>query len=303
MGWRSYSRFPKNLNVGERRAKAEKAVQKLGRKQHLDPVQIEGPLAVTWWGKAWNRNLEGYADYSNRLPRGRSYAKHGSVIDLRIAAGSVESLVQGSSSRPYAIKITIQPMAAAASKALLAACAGKLDSAEALLSGRFPEDLGRLLTETKTGLFPNPKDIRFTCSCPDSAYMCKHIAATLYGAGARLDRDPSLFFLLRNLHMEDFVSHAIKTETKKMLTAKGTGESARLKLGTGDLGSLFGVELEPVKVKRAKAKVESTPAKTLGKRKKASSVKEEVKSTSRALKQTRDQVDDLVKKLLKLSKT
>lgn len=237
------SLFPTSMTVSERKAKALKAAEKLGRKQKLDPVVIEKQLAVTWWGKAWNRNLEGYADYSNRLPRGRSYARHGSVIDLRIEAGSILSLVQGSESRPYEIKISIEAMDAKARALLIKACAGKLDSAEALLAGRFPEDMTLLLTGEKTGLFPNPRGIRFSCSCPDSAQLCKHIAATLYGVGARLDRDSTLFFLLRNIKLEDLVSQAVVKETQKLLRAKGKGESVRMDQDDGDLSALFGIDM------------------------------------------------------------
>jgi uncharacterized Zn finger protein len=236
-------RFPVNMTVGERKAKALRAAEILGRKQSLDPVVIEGPLAITWWGKAWNRNLEGYADYSNRLPRGRSYARHGSVIDLRIEAGSISALVQGSQSKPYEVKIPIVAMDANARAQLIEACAGKLDSAEALLGGRFPEDMTRLLTAEKTGLFPHPRGIRFSCSCPDSASLCKHVAAALYGVGARLDRDPSLFFLLRKIGLEDLVSQAVKEETQKLLQAKGAGESVIMDEGDGALAALFGIDL------------------------------------------------------------
>jgi uncharacterized Zn finger protein len=242
--------FPPNLTVGERKAKALRAVQKLGRKQNLDPVVIEGPLAVTWWGKAWNRNLEGYADYSNRLPRGRSYARHGSVIDLRIEPGSVSALVQGSQSRPYEVKISIVAMEADARAQLIEACAGKLDSAEALLGGRFPEEMTRMLTAEKTGLFPHPRGVRFSCSCPDSASLCKHVAAALYGVGARLDRDPALFFLLRKIGLEDLVSQAVKEETQKLLQAKGAGESVVLEEGDGALAALFGIEFSAVGEKK-----------------------------------------------------
>jgi uncharacterized Zn finger protein len=249
MAWFN-GRFPVSMTVGERKAKALRAAEKLGRKQSLDPVVIEGPLAVTWWGKAWNHNLEGYADYSNRLPRGRSYARHGSVIDLRVEAGSISALVQGSQSRPYEVKITIFAMDANARALLIEACAGKLDSAEALLGGRFPEDMARLLTAEKTGLFPQPRGIRFSCSCPDSANLCKHVAATLYGVGARLDRDPALFFLLRKIELEALVSQAVKEETQKLLQAKSAGESVLMDEGDGALAALFGIDLSAVMEKR-----------------------------------------------------
>lgn len=133
---------------------------------------------------------------------------------------------------------------------LIEACAGKLDSAEALLEGRFPEDMTRLLTAEKTGLFPHPRGIRFSCSCPDSASLCKHVAASLYGVGARLDRDPSLFFLLRKIGMEDLVSQAVKEETQKLLQAKSAGESVLLDEGDGGLSALFGIDLSAVGEKR-----------------------------------------------------
>lgn len=242
MAWYRYE-YPRTLTVGERRAKAARAAKRLGSENALDPVVIEGPLAVTWWGKAWNRNLEGYSDYSNRLPRGRSYARHGSVLDLRLEPGQVSAQVQGSGYDPYDVKITIAPMAPKARQALVAACAGRLASTESLLAGRFPEDMGSLLTAEKTGLFPHPRGLRFSCSCPDWAEMCKHVAAALYGVGSRLDRDPSLFFRLRGVRMEDLVSEAVKGETEKLLKAGGKGESQRLDLGDGALGALFGVEL------------------------------------------------------------
>lgn len=247
------NRFPMNMTVGQRKAKALQAAERLGRKQSLDPVNIEGPLAATWWGKAWNRNLEGYADYSNRLPRGRSYARHGSVIDLRIEPGSVSALVQGSQSRPYEVKISIVAMDANARAMLIDACAGKLDSAEALLAGRFPEDMSRMLTAEKTGLFPHPRGIRFSCSCPDSASLCKHVAASMYGVGARLDRDPALFFLLRKIGMEDLVSQAVKEETQKLLQAKGVGESVLMDEGDGALSALFGIDLSAAAEKKIPA--------------------------------------------------
>ncbi len=245
MGFRNsfWSRFPKTMSVDERRTKALKAAEKLGRKQDLDPVVIDGALALTWWGQAWNQNLESYADYSNRLPRGRSYARHGSVIDLRIEPGSVAALVQGSQAQPYEVKISITAMDANARAHLTQACAGKLDSTEALLSGRFPEDMVQLLTAAKTGLFPSPGGIRFSCSCPDSARLCKHVAATLYGVGSRLDRDAAHFFRLRKIELEDLVSHAVQGETQRLLQAKGSGESARMKEADGDLAALFGIEL------------------------------------------------------------
>lgn len=284
------NRFPASMTVGERKAKAMQAAEKLGRKLNLDPVLIEGPLAVTWWGKAWNRNLEGYADYSNRLPRGRSYARHGSVIDLRIEAGSVSALVQGSQSRPYEVKISIAAMDANSRALLVGACAGKLASTEALLEGRFPEDMTLLLTAEKTGLFPRPGGIRFSCSCPDSASLCKHVAAALYGVGARLDRDPSHFFRLRKIELDDLVSHAVKEETQKLLQAKAAGESVLMDEGDGELAALFGIDLRASAEKPLPAGTGiqvRVPAPTITKRSRKSAVKEIKKAPSHRNKRER----------------
>jgi hypothetical protein len=165
------------------------------------------------------------------------------VIDLRIEAGQVTALVQGSRARPYQVEIRIDAMAPKERTALAAACAGKLESAEALLEGRFPEGLATHLTSEKSGLFPNPRGIRFSCSCPDWADLCKHVAAALYGVGNRLDRDPGLFFLLRKIEMEDLVSRAVRVEAEKLLRTGTQGESTRLEAGEGELSNLFGIDL------------------------------------------------------------
>lgn len=238
------SRFYKSDTVGERKAKATKALEKLGKKGVFQPVSVQGPLAVTWWGKAWNRNLEGYADYSNRIGRGRSYVRSGSVIDLRVMEGGVEALVQGSRSQPYKIGIDIATLYAPSRKRLAEACAGKLESAEALLAGRFPEDLQGMLASEASGLFPNPKQIKFSCSCPDWASMCKHVAATLYGVGVRFDQDPALFFMLRGIKVEELVGDVVRKSADQLLKARGRGESTRLDLDNAGLGGLFGLELE-----------------------------------------------------------
>ena len=155
---------------------------------------IEGTaIARTWWGKAWNKNLESYADYHNRIGRGRSYVRHGAVLDLQIGSGLVESLVQGSRSRPYSVTIRIKAMGKKNWEEIKTASQGKLDSLQELLAGKFPKGLGEIFTTQGKGLFPSPKEIDFDCSCPDWASMCKHVAATLYGIGARLDQDPELF--------------------------------------------------------------------------------------------------------------
>ena len=195
----SYSRFPEYVSVAERKAKAAATAAKLAKgKTALSPVVLAtSRIADTFWGKAWCRNIESYQDYSNRLPRGRSYVRSGAVIDLRIAKGEVTALVCGSQRTPYKIKIAIAPLAPPRWEALKRRCLGKIDSLVSLIQGKLSKETLELLCDHENGIFPAPSEIEMDCSCPDWAGLCKHLAAVLYGIGARLDTDPSLFFVLR----------------------------------------------------------------------------------------------------------
>lgn len=243
-GYNGYSDFPAYVSVGEKRAKAEKSLEKLKKKNpHVKPVRIEGSsISTSWWGKSWNKNLEGYADYENRIGRGRSYVRTGAVLDLQILPGEVTALVQGSRARPYSVTIQITEITPSTWKALKKACAGKLDSLPELLAGKFPKALGELFTERGKGLFPSPGEINFSCSCPDYASMCKHVAAALYGVSARLDTEPGLFFTLRKVKMEDLVSETVKGTSKELLN-KAKKKSVRV-MEDADLSAIFGIQLD-----------------------------------------------------------
>ncbi|CAA7601227.1 Zinc finger SWIM-type profile [Acididesulfobacillus acetoxydans] len=240
----AYYGFPQYVSVAEKRAKAQKSLEKLRKKNpEIAPVIIEGrKLARTWWGKAWNDNLESYSDYANRLGRGRSYVRRGAVLDLRIAPGKVAALVQGSSAKPYRVEITVQPLSKRNWLAITSACEGKIDSLPELLAGKFPKALAELFTVQGKGLFPAPKEISLSCSCPDWATMCKHVAAVLYGVGVRLDEDPALFFVLRNLKVEELVTQAIVRKSETLLKKSGR-KSGRI-IDNGDLAGMFGIEME-----------------------------------------------------------
>lgn len=235
--------FPEYVSVADKKAKATQKLQQLRKKNPaIAPVVLQGSaLAGTWWGKAWNRNLERYADYGNRIGRGRSYVRHGTVLDLQIAAGRVTALVQGTRARPYEVEITIKAIPAARWAAVKKQCHGQLKSLQDLLAGKFPKELGEIFFGETTGLFPSPKEIAFKCSCPDWASMCKHVAAALYGTGARLDENPALFFTLRWVKVDDLVAGAIQDKTTELL-AKAGKKSAR-RIDGEDLSALFGIEL------------------------------------------------------------
>lgn len=201
-----YSRFPKYVSVAERKQKAYKTAAKIG-KGDLSPVILSGhKIANTFWGKAWCDNVETYQDYSNRLPRGRSYVRSGAVIDLKVAKGAVTALVCGSERSPYKISIFIDPLNKTRWDALKKQCLGKINSLVSLVQGKLSHDTLGLFCDPDTGLFPASSEIKMNCSCPDSAGLCKHLAAVLYGIGARLDTDPKLFFLLRGIDENELIN-------------------------------------------------------------------------------------------------
>lgn len=231
--WRPY------VSVAQRRAKAERYAKKLAKQgRELQPVEIEGrKIAKTFWGKAWCDNLESYSDYSNRLPRGRTYVRNGSVIDLQITGGRVTAIVSGS--EIYDVKIEITPITKAHWKKIKQDCSQSIDSLMDLLQGKFSKGVMQRLTLQKEGLFPQPKEINISCSCPDWAVLCKHAAAVLYGVGARLDTDPEMLFQLREVDQLDLISQAVDTANlDEALAPGGEGE-----LATEDLGQLFGIDL------------------------------------------------------------
>jgi uncharacterized Zn finger protein len=256
-GWRPY------VSVGERRRNAQREVAKLAKKgQTIRPIQIAGrTIASTFWGKAWCDNLESYSDFENRLPRGRTYVRNGSVVHLDVRAGEIEAIVSGS--ELYRVKISIVPVIKTKWKALCGECAGGIGSLVELLQGRLSDRVMDIITRHETGLFPSPKEIEMKCSCPDWATMCKHVAAVLYGIGARLDQSPELLFVLRSVNHEELITQAA---TATDLTAKTA--AGGLELAESEIGAVFGIELDtetvtvpskPVVPTKAKAKAKTKP--------------------------------------------
>jgi uncharacterized Zn finger protein len=236
-----YYGFPKYVSVAEKKAKASRSIEKLRKKNpDIEPVIIEGrTLAKNWWGKAWNLNLESYADYSNRIARGKSYVRSNTVLDLKIHRGKVLALVQGSGSKPYKIEIRIDTLPSEKWEQVTELCNHRIDSLEQLIEGKFPEELEVLFTDKKYGMFPSPKEIHFDCSCPDLASMCKHVAAVLYGIGARLDSNPMLFFELRDLDGHELVRKSMEQKLESMM--KNAGKKSKREIADGDISDIFGL--------------------------------------------------------------
>jgi uncharacterized Zn finger protein len=252
MSWWSFERKP---TVQEQRRKAMREGQrlaKLGRK--LAPVTIEGrKIAASFWGKAWCENLESYRDYEYRLPRGRSYVRHGAVLHLDLSAGKIAALVCGSDI--YEVGITIKPLPQTQWSRVKTQCAGQVGSLIELLEGRLSEAVMRIVTHPDEGLFPKPTEIQMTCSCPDSATMCKHVAAVMYGVGARLDGQPDLLFVLRKVEHAELIASAADFKT----TRSG---SKRKTIADNQLSDVFGIEIsEAMPAARAATKKKPRPRK------------------------------------------
>ncbi len=224
--------------VAERRARAARKAAKLKKAgQTLSPVEITGRnIAQTFWGKAWCTNLEAYSDYSNRLPRGRTYARNGSILDLQIREGQVDALVSGSTL--YKVNVRIDPLPEKRWQAIRGKCAGQIDSLVELLQGKLSRGVMEVVTDKGSGLFPSPREIHLDCSCPDWAVMCKHVAATLYGVGARLDHDPNMLFALRAVDPTELIEEAIDRGVTHRKKARGRT------LETDDLSAVFGVDID-----------------------------------------------------------
>jgi len=255
MSWNYYG-FRPYVSVVERRRKAERAGAKLAKNgKTIRPVQLEGrTIARTFWGKAWCDNLESYMDYANRLPRGRTYVRNGSVVHLDVRSGEIEATVSGS--ELYTVNISIAPAAKAKWKTLCHECSGAIGSLVELLQGRFSNHVMGIITRKETGLFPAPAEIKLKCSCPDWATMCKHVAAVLYGVGARLDQRPELLFTLRSVNHEELITQAA---TATGLAGKTAAAGAEL--AESEIGAVFGIELDPQAATIAPAPAASAPAK------------------------------------------
>jgi uncharacterized Zn finger protein len=262
-----YGGFPPYVSVAARRAKAQRQAEKLKKRiGQLEPVAVAGrTLAKSWWGKSWNQNLERYSDYANRLPRGRSYLSNGMVLDLRIDKEMIKGIVAGTASTPYQITIRIQAISGPAWKRLVEKALGKVETLQTLLEGKFPEDLKELFFAKGAGLFPAPNEIKLGCSCPDWASMCKHVAAVLYGVGARLDTSPELFFTLRGVNMDDLIGQVARKETEKLLSRQ-PGTSGRIIQSSdsrlSDISALFGVSLAADAPAAASVEARKSPKRT-----------------------------------------
>ncbi len=247
-GWAPY------VPVAKRRAKAKKKMEQLRKKgKNIQPIEIEGrKIAKTFWGEAWCKHLEQFSDYDNRLPRGRTYVRNGSVCHLEIKKGMIKAIVSGS--EMYNINIKISLLSGTQWQSIKKKTVGNVGSILELLQGKISDNVMNAVTDPNTGLFPRLQEIKLECSCYDWAEMCKHIAAVLYGVSARLDHSPELLFLLRGVDHMELIGSDLTIPTS----------SRRKPKVTADLSELFGIDLdetpEPLKKKKQKKSKASAKA-------------------------------------------
>lgn len=230
----SYRSWRPQASVSARRAKARRDAAKL-RKQgiELHPVEIEGrKIARTFWGQAWCKHLEKFSDYSNRLPRGKSYLRNGLVLNMEISEGEIKAIVSGSDL--YTVNVSIARLPARRWDAIKKRCMGQVGSVLELLQGKLSDNVMGVVTHREDGLFPRPGEIELECDCPDWSSLCKHLSAVLYGVGATLDRQPELLFRLRGVNHEDMVCADIPIPGSQ-------GGRRRI---SDDVGDVFGIDID-----------------------------------------------------------
>ena len=237
MAW--YGEWRPYVPVAQRRRQAERKMDALRKKGvNVEPVTIDGrKIARTFWGEAWCDHLESFSDFANRLPRGRTYVRNGSVCHLAIGRGKIEAKVAGS--ELYSVTVGVSELPAKKWQGVKQRCAGQIGSLLELLQGRLSDHVMEVVTDRNEGLFPLPKEITLRCSCPDWAVMCKHVAAVLYGVGARLDNKPELLFELRGVNHNELIA----ADAERAVSAVTRGGKSR-RLSAGSLSDVFGIDVD-----------------------------------------------------------
>ena len=269
MAWRQWAPY---VSVAQRRVNALREMGKLRKKgKDIHPIQIEGrTIARSFWGKGWCDHLESFSDFENRLPRGRTYVRNGSVCHLQIQPGRIEAIVSGS--ELYNISIRIKKLKPATWKSVKRRCSGRIGSMLELLQGRLSDQVMTVVTDRKQGLFPQPREIQLSCDCPDWAVMCKHVAAALYGGGSRLDDRPERLFLLRDVDAQELIAAELAVPA-----AATTGD----RLDDDQLGDIFGIDLDGGGEQPPTPKTESKKRRRSRKRATSTSTKKKSRSTAR----------------------
>jgi uncharacterized Zn finger protein len=202
-------------------------------------------FASSWWGQRWLQSLQGFG-WDSRLQRGRSYARQGQVVDLTLGPGGITAGVQGSRPKPYRVTIKLHPLKDAQWEKAITALAERALFVGQLLAGEMPTEIEEIFTAADAALFPQQSgDLEMSCSCPDWAVPCKHLAAVYYLIAEWLDRDPFLLFELRGRDRDALLTplrerrgaeeetDAPPAEPEEPLTAAGFWTAGNLDLDRG----------------------------------------------------------------------
>jgi uncharacterized Zn finger protein len=165
-----------------------------------------GPIGETWWSQRFIELLESFG-VGSRLKRGRTYARAGQVVELEVEPGLVLAKVQGSRYSPYRVRIRGKVLSEHQWRRAENAMAAQALPLAKLLAGEMPHDIEELFASCKLTLFPRSKrELTASCSCPDWANPCKHVAAAYYLLAERFDENPFLIFAWRGREQDELVA-------------------------------------------------------------------------------------------------
>ena len=202
----SFDEDTPHLSAAARKALAEQERKRvLAENPDFIPLRVTHTqkLARSFWGQAWNRNLDTYQDYDTRFDRGRRHLRAGAVVNLQLIGPQVEAHVWDH--RLYPVSATFAPLDTEKWAAFRKDSAGEFDSLVALLQGKVSDTLLARIIDPQKGLFPERQALTYRCTCLDDAPLCEHIAAVLYGIGVCFDENAELFFSLRAISIHDWM--------------------------------------------------------------------------------------------------
>jgi len=201
-----------------------------------------GEFGHTWWGKRWIEAIESVSTaYANRLPRGMAYARSGHVTDLKVTAGKVEAFVSGRRPSPYKVTLALRTLTQSQWKKVIEVLGDRAAFTANLLAGEMPERITDVFEQCGLSLFPRRlRELKATCTCPDWANPCKHIAAAHYILGEALDKDPFLLLSLRGRNRDDVLAALRAARSGSEIESEPIANSGKDHLGLS-VGQLDGV--------------------------------------------------------------
>ena len=165
------------------------------------PEATRKNYGTTWWGKEWLQIFE-KIDYSNRLPRGKTYANNGLVYNLAIVGNAITALVEGSMYQPYQVIIKVPTFSAVSQSKLLKLVTSNPLFLAKLLNREIPPELNDACERENIHIFPKSwREMRGSCTCYDSAVPCKHMAAVIYLLANEIDKNPFVVFDLHDFNL------------------------------------------------------------------------------------------------------